>query len=463
VPGLPEPAQPASDPAAEAIAFLAENPDIETVDAFIVDHNGVARGKRLPSAGLAKIFDKGLFLPRSVHAVDIWGRDVTSAGLDLQSGDGDGLCMPVPGTLKRVGWGERPAAQVMLQMLGHDGQPFAAEPRAVLRRVLDRLTAVDLVAVAAVELEFYLVERDSTAGSPPQPAACRATGRRPRNPNVYSLDELDSFSTVFHDISAAAAAQGIPTDTLITEHGPAQYEINLWHRPDAVLAADHAVMFKRAVKGVARRHGLEATFMAKPFGRSAGNGMHLHFSLIDANGRNVFDDGGLGSLTLRHAIGGLLTTMPQIMPMLAPNPNSFRRLRPGSYAPTTPTWGYENRSVSLRIPQAGGPARRIEHRVAGSDANPHLVMAAILAGAHYGIANQIEPPAESTGNAYEQSTRVLPPSLADALDEFEKSLFARQYFGAEFCRVFSECKWQELDTHTAEIPASEHDAYLTAL
>ena len=370
------------------------DPDIETVDAFIVDHNGIARGKRLSADGATKIFDKGLFLPRSVHAVDIWGHDVTSAGLDLQSGDGDGLCMPVPGTLKRVAWGERPAAQVMLQMLGHDGQPFAVEPRAVLRRVLDRLVAMDLTAVAAVELEFYLVERDRADGTPPKPAACRETGRRPRNPNVYSLDELDFFSTVFHDISAAAAAQGIPTDTLITEHGPAQYEINLWHRPDAVLASDYAVMFKRVVKGVARRHGLEASFMAKPFGRSAGNGMHVHFSLVDAQGRNVFDDGGLGSRTLRHAIGGLLTTMPQILPMLAPNPNSFRRLRPGSYAPTTPTWGYENRSVSLRIPQAGGPARRIEHRVAGSDANPHLVMAAILAGAHYGIANQIEPPAD---------------------------------------------------------------------
>lgn len=463
MPGVPQPARPLSDPNAEAAEFLAANPDVETVDAFIVDHNGIARGKRLPAAGLAKIFDKGLFLPRSVHAVDIWGHDVTSAGLDLQSGDGDGLCMPVPGTLKRVSWGERPAAQVMLQMLGHDGQPFAVEPRAVLRRVLDRLEAMDLTAVAAVELEFYLVERDRPEGTPPKPAAARDTGRRPRNPSVYSLDELDAFSAVFHDISAAAEAQGIPTDTLITEHGPAQYEINLWHRPDAVQAADFAIMFKRVVKGVARRHGLEASFMAKPFGRSAGNGMHVHLSLVDGKGRNVFDDGGLGSRTMRHALGGLLTTMPQIMPMLAPNPNSFRRLRPGSYAPTTPTWGYENRSVSLRIPQAGGPARRIEHRVAGSDANPHLVMAAILAGAHYGIANQIEPPAESTGNAYEQSTRMLPPSLADALDEFEKSLFARQYFGAEFCRVFSECKWQELDTHTLEIPASEHDAYLTAL
>jgi len=448
---------------AEAAAFLAANPDVETIDAFIVDHNGVARGKRLPADGLAKIFDKGLFLPRSVHALDIWGHDVSSAGLDLQSGDGDGLCMPVPGTLKRVAWSERPAAQVMLQMLGHDGRPFAVEPRAVLRMVLDRLEEMRLTPVAAVELEFYLVERDRAEGAMPRPAADRDTGRRPRNPNVYSLDELDAFAAVFRDISAAASAQAIPTDALITEHGPAQYEINLWHRPDAVEAADFAVMFKRVVKGVARRHGVEASFMAKPFGRSAGNGMHVHLSLVDADGRNVFDDGGQGSATLRHAIGGLLGTMPQIMPMLAPNPNSFRRLRPGSYAPTTPTWGYENRSVSLRIPQAGGAARRIEHRVAGSDANPHLVMAAILAGVHYGIANHIEPPAPSTGNAYEQSTRVLPPSLADALDEFEKSLFAKQYFGDEFCRVFAECKWQELDTHTLEVPASEHDAYLTAL
>jgi glutamine synthetase len=451
-----KPVSAAPGPADEPSAFLRANPDIETVD-------GVARGKRLPATALAKVFESGLFLPRSVHALDIWGRDVDEAGLALESGDGDGRCVPVPGSLKRVPWAERPAAQLLLQMLGHEGEPFAVDPRTVLARVVERMASLGLVPVAACELEFYLLEQSRAVGQPPQPARCPRTGRVPGTPNVFSLDEIDSFAGLFREISEAARVQGIPCDTLLTEHGPAQFEINLWHVPDALRAADCAVMFKRLVKGMARRHGLDATFMAKPFGDAAGNGMHVHLSLVDRDGRNVLDDGGQGSARLRHAIGGLLATMPQIMPMLAPNPNSFRRLRPGSYAPTTPTWGYENRSVSIRVPQAGGAARRLEHRVAGADADPRLVLAAIIAGAHYGIVNQIEPPPESAGNAYEQSTRVLPPSLADALDEFEKSLFVKQYFGAEFCKVFAACKWQELDTHTGTVPASEHDAYLGAL
>jgi glutamine synthetase len=191
--------------------------------------------------------------------------------------------------------------------------------------------------------------------------------------------------------------------------------------------------------------------------------MHVHVSLLDQQGRNLFDDGGLGSPLLRHAVGGLIATMPDVMPLLAPNPNSFRRLRPNSYAPTAPTWGYENRSVSLRIPQAGGAARRIEHRVAGSDANPFLVLAAVLAGAHHGIANRIEPPPESVGNAYDQAGGALPSSLSEAVAAMEKSPFAHQYFGAEFVRVFAACKMQELATHEAEVPASEHEAYLSTL
>jgi glutamine synthetase len=458
----PEPElAPAADCAAEATAFLAQNPDVDTVDAFIIDHNGVARGKRIPAHSLPKVFVSGLCLPRSVHALDIWGFDVSDAKFDLQSGDGDATCMPVPGSLRRVPWSDRPCGQVLLEMRDENGEPFVCEPRVVLRRVLDRFAVQGFTPVTACELEFYLIEREP--GGELRPAACRLTGRRPYGPHVYELDLLDSFGPLFRELAEAARSQEIPTDTLLTEHGPSQFEINLWHGPDAIRAADHAVLFKRAVRGIARRRGLEAAFMAKPFARSAGNGMHVHVSLCDGGGKNLFDDGGLGSPLMRHAIGGLTATLHQIMPMLAPNPNSFRRLRPNSYAPTTPSWGYENRSVSVRIPHAGGPARRIEHRVAGADANPHLVLAAILAGIHYGIVNGIEPPPESVGNAYEQTSPRLPASLPEALAAFEQSLFARQYFGAEFVRVFAACKRQELEGHFREIPASEHEAYLATL
>jgi glutamine synthetase len=280
---------------------------------------------------------------------------------------------------------------------------------------------------------------------------------------VLSLDELEGLEPVFAGIEAAARAQGIPTDTLITEHGPGQFEINLWHQADALRAADQAVLFKRAVKGCARAHGLVASFMAKPFGHAAGSGMHVHLSLLDRAGRNVFDDGAEGSDVLRHAVAGLCATMADFTAIFAPNPNSFRRLRPGAFAPTAPTWGHENRTVAVRIPHAGGPARRLEHRVAGADVNPHLALAAILAGALHGIEQRLEPPAPVVGCAYGGGRERLPESQAAALRAFEASAVAMEHLGPDMVRIFASAKWQEHERLAGIVPAAEHAAYLRAV
>lgn len=447
----------------EARTFLEANPEVASADLFVVDQHGIARGKRVPAAGLTKAFSSGLAMPRSVMALDVWGNDVSAAGYAPDTGDGDALCRPVAGTLKPMTWAQRPSAQLMLAMYQPDGSPFLGDPRHVLARVVERLSARGLTPVVATELEFYLVEPTGGQDGGPTPPRQPATGRPPSDPCVLSLDELEGLEPIFADIEIAARAQGIPTDTLITEHGPGQFEINLWHQPDALLAADQATLFKRAVKGCARAHGLVASFMAKPFGHAAGSGMHVHLSLLDRAGRNIFDDGGPGSDLLRHAVAGLCATMPDFMAIFAPNQNSFRRLRPGAFAPTAPTWGYENRTVAVRIPYAGGAARRLEHRVAGADANPHLVLAAILAGVLHGIESKLEPAKPVTGCAYDLGERALPTGLPQALHILERSTVAQDYLGPEMVRILTATKWQEHRRLAAIVPAAEHAAYLRAV
>ena len=277
--------------------------------------------------------------------------------------------------------------------------------------------ALGLTPVAATELEFYLVDPQSQR---PVGPVSPVTGRRLDSDAALSIDEIDDFEAFIHDVYDACRTQGIPVDTAIAENGVGQFEINLNHVADALRAADDAVLFKRTVKGIARKHGFAACFMAKPYGDRAGNGFHVHFSLTDAEGRNVFDDGtDQGSEIMRHAVGGLLAAMAESTLVFAPHFNSYRRLRPSSYAPTAVAWGYENRMVAIRIP--GGPtsARRIEHRVSGADANPYLVLAAILGAALIGIERQMSPgdPAGNDGQGLPPAK--LPPDWASAIASFE--------------------------------------------
>ncbi len=201
--------------------------------------------------------------------------------------------------------------------------------------------------------------------------------------------------------------------------------------------------------------------MAKPFGDHAGNGMHVHCSLVDDSGKNVFDDGSdQGTPLLRQAIAGCLATLADSMLMLAPNLNSFRRFQRGSHAPMAPTWGYENRTVAVRVPADVPAATRIEHRVAGADASPYLVIAAILGGILHGIENQLEAPAPLDGNAYEQVPASLPRYWHDALALFEGSDYIAETFGKDFQRVFTILKQQEMDEFDRRVTSLEYDANL---
>lgn len=443
--------------------FFNSHPEIEVVETFVVDISGQFRGKWVPMASIGKALKGELRLPCSAFAVDIWGCDVLAAGLVVDTGDSDGVCIPVTNSLAIVPWLERPTAQLLLSMNNPDGSPFFGDPRQVLANVVARYAERGWTPVVASELEFYLVDPNTDNGRPLPPTS-PITGLRLSSPQVYSVTEMQEFEGILAELARSCVQQKIRADTTISENGPGQYEINLNHVEDALLAADQAVLMKRLVKGMARRHGMEATFMAKPYGDCSGNGLHVHFSVLDQAGKNIFAGAdGAGSLALRHAIGGLVATMADSMAISASNANSYRRFQAGSHAPTTSSWGYDNRSTAIRVPDSDIPATRIEHRVAGADAHPHLVIAAILAGAYQGLVEETDPGAPVEGDAYSSRVTILPNTWEAALTAFEESEFVGNRLGVRYKHLYSACKRQEKEKIEKAVSDVEYDTYLRSV
>ncbi|MBP1853574.1 glutamine synthetase family protein [Rhizobium halophytocola] len=440
-------------------AFFDANPDIEVLEAFVIDVNGVPRGKWIPRERALDVLTNGMAMPRSVYALDVWGRDVNAAGLAEGTGDPDGMCFPVPGSLSRVPWLSRPTAQVLLQM-EVDGKPFYADPRRVLANVVERLAKAKMTPVVATELEFYLIDPVRSALDPVRPPNTRDGRWHTGQTQVLSISELQDFQDVFHGIAQAAREQGVPADTTLRENGPGQYEINLNHVPDALKAADYAVLLKRIVKGVARSNGLDATFMAKPYGMQAGSGMHVHFSMLDEAGNNIYAGADGPSDKLMHSVGGLIENMGESMAIFAPHQNSFRRLRPSEHAPTYASWGIDNRSAAVRVITASKPATRIEHRVAGADTNPYLVLAMILSAALFGMREKLAPGGAITGDDHAINHEPLPTNWDLALQRFAKSSFAYAALGPKYRSLYSACKYQEVSEFALRVTDVEYDAYI---
>jgi glutamine synthetase len=445
----------------EARAFFEANPDIDAVDIIFTNMCGVPRGKRLRQHEVIAVYESGRFLPGSAVVVDITGRDTEETGLVWEDGDADRYVKPIPGTLVRAPWLGENAGQFLTSFYELDGTPNDLDPRHVLGSVIDRLAADGLTPVVAVELEFFLL--DISSGTP-RPAKGLLTPHRSGDNQVYGLRELEDFKPFFDDLYAACDAQNIPLESAISEYAPGQFELTLRHKPDALRATDDAVMYKRLVKGVAVKHGLEATFMAKPFAHEAGNGMHLHISMADESGANAFaSEDPEGAPILRHAIGGMKAALGESMAIFAPNANSYRRFKANSYAPVAPTWGVNNRTVSLRIP-AGSPAsRHVEHRVCGADANPYLAVAAVLAAMHHGITNSIDPGPAVVGNGYEDEASAgvkLPNNWFAANDAFEASPLMNDYLGARFVKYYTIVKRTEMARFYGEVTSLDYDWYL---
>ena len=442
--------------------FLAAHPALERVRYVVTDPNGIARGKWAPAASLLKAFGQGINFPLSLHALDVWGGEVAETGLHIQSGDRDGFFRAVPGTLALVA-GRDDTAEVLLETFEPDGTPFMGCARQVLAAAVARLADQGLAVTCAFELEFHLL-RPSERGEPPVIADPPAMGESQR---MYALAALSERHPVLDLVREAGTAAGLPIDTIVKEAAPGQYEVNLTHRTPAegdaprgggaLAAADDAVRLRRIVGAAARAKGLRATFMAKPFVGDAGNGAHVHVSLADEDGRNVFaaDEARLG-----HAAAGLVSTMAETALVYCNSVNGFRRLAPGSYAPTRANWGHNNRSVAVRVPASGPNARRLEHRVAGADANPYLVLATVLSAMAEGMETRLAPPPPAEGNAYEgDAGERLPASFAEALARFERSDFAVRALGAAMHANLSHLKRAELAGFADDISPLERATY----
>jgi glutamine synthetase len=442
-------------------ALLAAEPDIVFVDAMLADVCGTLRGKRLPASGTAHLFETGMQIPESIYLMDASGEMTNPFGRGFGDGDPDGTAWPIPETIAPV-WSEGPKRAQMLMTL-HDakGQVHPAEPRAALARVLERFTAMKLKPVAALELEFYLIDRERTADGAPQPPIDPRGGKRETAYSVYGMDDLDRYRGFLDALTEAAKRQNVPVSATSSEYAPGQFEANLKHQSDAMLAADHAVFLKQIVKNAALSAGFDATFMAKPYPDRAGTGLHVHVSVLDEQGRNIFDDGSVeGSEALRHAIGGMQKLMPGSMALFAPSLNSYRRFQPDMFAPVNRRWGVNNRSVGLRVPVGPGSARRVEHRAAGADANPYLTLAGVLMGLHHGLTNEIDPGPAAQGNVSREPDMALPFSLDAALERLEAELAVCDYLGEETVKLYAETKRLEARRFAKIVSAAEYAWYL---
>jgi glutamine synthetase len=450
-------------PLNEAEAFFAKHPGIDAIDIIFTNMCGVPRGKRLRQHEVMGVYKSGRFLPGSVVVVDITGRDTEETELVWQDGDADRQVWPIPGTLVPSPWAGPGAAQFLTGFYELDGTPNDLDPRHVLGGVIDRMAGLGYTPDVAVELEFYLVDAKRGKDGRPRPARSPVTGETPADIQVYGLTEMDDFRPFFDELYAAADAQGLPLEAAISEYAPGQFEMTLAHRPDALRACDEAIMHKRMVKAVAARHGMEATFMAKPFEASAGNGMHLHASLLDGTGKNAFaSEDPQGTPLLAQAIAGMQATMADAFLIFAPNANSYRRFKSNSYAPIAPTWGVNNRTVSFRVTAGPAPTRHVEHRIGGADANPYLAMAAMLAGMCHGIENKLDPGEPVVGNGYEATVDAppMPGNWFAAVERFEQSALMKDYLGARFVKMYSIVKRTEQERFFAAVPVLDYEWYL---
>ncbi len=450
---------------AEFRKLLREHPDTLSMELLVADMHGFLKGKRIQADDIGKVCNEGFTLCAGIALLTGLGYTVPGFPYSEADGDPDMDCRLVPGSLAPVPWSDRPMAQAMFRFVEEDGSPFFADPRTVLERALQPLYKRHLKVVMATELEFYLLDANSSS---PAPGTPRVPGIGVPQPGtqVYSPDDLWEVEEFLNDVYAWCDAQGIPAESAISEFAQGQFEINLRHIDDPVRACDHAVLLKRVIKAAARKHGFVASFMAKPFAEESGCGMHIHMSLVDKDGKNYFSLGKDTMATppfsarLRHAIGGLLQSMADGTAIFAPNANSYRRLRPDMFAPVEPNWGVNHRAVSVRVPMADEKNLRFEHRVAGADANPYLVTAAVAAGVHYGLKNRCDPGRMvEEGEAITLKTKI-PVRWEAALNRFARGKILPAYLGEKYCRYFVGNRRAEAEAFHNTISPLDYEWYL---
>ena len=433
---------------------------IGEVECLIPDLNGVIRGKVFPAPKfLQSERDGSLRIPSSIFSLTVTGEYSDDADEAIAMQDPDVVLRPDLETICVAPGYKTPTAFVFADAYNTSGEPYDIAPRYVLKRVVALYEKMGLRPVVAPELEFYLTQINTDPDLPLAPPAGRS-GRSETAPQPYGLEAITEYEDLIETIYEHAEAASLHLDTMIHESGTAQLEINFNHG-DPVHVSDQVLVFKRIVRQVALKHGVYATFMAKPMENQPGSAMHLHVSLVDAKaGVNLFaTPNGDNSDLFRHFIGGVQQYLGQVAPLFAPNVNSFRRMRPDFSAPINLQWGYDNRSCGLRVPISDINNRRVENRLPGADANPYLAVAAMLVCGYIGIRDKIEPAEMVQGSAYKWA-RTLPRTLDEALDRFKECKPVIELLGEHFCATFQRIKAHELGAFEGVISSWERDHLL---
>jgi glutamine synthetase len=447
--------------------FLESHPDLEILELLVPDMNGIIRGKRLDISEAETLFSKGINFPAATHLLDSSGNVIDGLVLGTDDGDPDVTAKPVANSLTSIPWLDKPAAQAMITMFNRNGEHYSNESRNILRDVINKFEADGFRATVAVELEFYLIQDKDALSINPRHGPLPGTILQDEGPQVYSMEDLRELDPFFNQLKEACKIQNIPTGTIISEFSRGQFETNLHHVDDPLLASDHAILLRRAVRETAKSFGLGATFMAKPFMETAGSGMHIHISLKNEKGDLLFQTDSKQETNynqnVEHAVGGLAQTMEEGMAIFCPNANSYRRFQPGFFAPITPNWGPNHRNLSIRIPLSDSDNVRIEHRAAGADANPYLVMACVLAGIHCGLKNKITPPEMISEREVIDPEVTLPVKWDKALDAFENATVLNEYLGNEYSDLFLRSRRCEMDRFTSQISNKDFEWYLRTI
>lgn len=440
----------------EATAWLAAR-GIEDIECITPDLAGVPRGKMMPASKF--LTRTSLSLPSAIFTHTISGEYAEETDdFQYRPDDGDWKLVPDLSTLTRVPWESDPTAQVVCDIHDSDGQLVTLTPRNVLRRVLAAYEARGWRPVVAPEIEFYLVSQNADPDFPLTPPTGRS-GRPVSSGQAYSIAGVNEYDELIDDIYHFAEAQGLEIDTLIHEEGVSQLEINLRHG-DPLELADQVMLFKRTIREAALKHGTYATFMAKPMQGQPGSAMHIHQSIVDAEGRNVFsDEDGRETDAFRHFIGGMQALVPAALVLMAPYVNSYRRMAPDMGCPVNTEWGHDNRTTAFRVPPSSPDGRRVENRLPSSDANPYLAIAASLACGLIGIEQAIEPSAPTRATVNEGAI-TLPRSLLDALSLLENERHLWDALGPEFVAACIAVKRSEFETFMRVISPWEREFLL---
>lgn len=428
---------------------------ITEIECLVPDFTGNARGKILPADKFSK--EEGMRLPESLFIQTVTG-DWPDDESMVDPIEQDMLIKPDPETVTLVPWAAEPTAQVIHDCYDRDGGIVDIAPRSVLRKVLDLYTERGWHPVIAPEVEFFLIKKNTDPDYPLEPPIGR-TGRPETARQSFSIDAVNEFDPVLDAIYDYCELQKIEIDTLIHESGAAQMEFNFLHGKPLWLA-DQVFMFKRTTREAALRHGMYATFMAKPMTHEPGSSMHIHQSVCDGEGRNIFStNDNKFTDDFRHYIGGLQTYLPAAMSFFAPNVNSYRRIARFQSAPINTHWGVDNRTVGLRVPRSEAKSTRVENRVVGADANPYLAIAASLACGYLGMVNKIEPSEPLTSSGYERAYN-LPRSLEQALMHLGDCEPLRELMGERFIRAYIAVKEKENQTFLKVVSSWEREFLL---